>query len=105
MKIFMVVIPAGDNRPIEEYEFVSSKRGEQFEAAQSIIGGFLTQTPIKAEGKVVQCWLDEDGYPKALPINIRATQLQADFLGQMPHGALCGTAVYFIKRDTEAHHG
>lgn len=99
MKTFMIVIPADDSRPLEKSEFVSSKRGEQFEAAQSIIGGFLTQTRIKAEGKVVQCWLDEDGYAKRLPINRRVTQLQADFLGQPPNAMLCGTAVYFVKRE------
>lgn len=96
----MVTIPADDDQAPIEAEFVSTKRGEQFEAAQSVIGGFLTQTRVKAEGKIVMLWLDEDGYAKALPINIRATQLQGNFLGQMPQAALCGTAVYFIQRST-----
>jgi hypothetical protein len=66
-----------------------------FNKCQELVGGWVERVQVVYEGKKRDCWLDEEGLLKLLPVNERVMEIDADRgrRGGMP---LVGKGVIWI---------
>jgi hypothetical protein len=72
----VVVIKPGDE-PVEEVRYVKRPEGAPLVMLQHYVDGYVTPIPAVWEGRVYRAYVDEDGEPRKLTVNVRASALVA----------------------------
>lgn len=78
-------------------EHVQPEHGSKFtlKEVQDAVGGYVA--PIQLEGNIT-LWVDEDGFRKALPKNVRATTIYEKTYGSAgPNGGVVVGTAFFCK--------
>lgn len=78
----MMIIPADD---LQLAQHIKREAPPELEELQGLVGGFIEQVPHWTEhlGKPCVAYCNEEGKPKGLPINARATFIYLNVLSRL----------------------
>lgn len=66
-----------------------------YEEITKLLGGYMERIKVRYEGKVRDCYLDEEGFIKNLPVNTHVRKLAQDYY-QQPCQVFLGPAVIWV---------
>ena len=91
----VIVIPADGTKPIRSRE---TDTPPTLPELQALVGGFIELVPHWSDymGMPADVWCNEDGKPDQLPVNVRATALWYEKLGQRVDDILVGEIVLVV---------